>query len=448
MIIASIKPRDKSIEYDLNLTSYDKSISHRSIIFSFLSNQRSRIKNLLIADDVLHSLRIAIALGMEVHVDDKVINDDFTTDVIKNNSEITLLPNIKGIFEPNDVLYCGNSGTSIRLYTGLLATIEGYFVLSGDKYLRKRPMDRIIKPLSSIGANIIARYNNTFAPISIIGSKLKSFNYTSSIPSAQVKSAMLLSALRLDSMSIFKETFKSRDHSENILLGMGANIKIDNCKVIITPSTRSLDAIDINIPIDPSSAFYFAILAAINPGIKITIRNVLLNKTRLEAFYVLQKMGASIKFINRSCSYEYMGDITILASKLTGVEVIDNIPWLIDDIPALSIAFCVANGKSVVRNAGELRVKESNRISSILSGLRKLGVECEEFDDGFSIIGGFKYKKARINSYGDHRIAMSFAILGTLFSIEILDSKCIETSFPDFFKVLSKFAFVEIHNGN
>lgn len=448
MTSVSIKPKDEIINCHLNLTSYDKSISHRSIIFAFLSNKKSRIKNLLISDDVLCSLRIAIALGMQVNVDGRVVGMNFDINTIKGNKEITLLPNNKGIIEPNDILYCGNSGTTMRLFIGLLSTANGYFVLNGDMYLRKRPMERVIKPLLAAGANINARSGNTFAPVSIVGSKLKAFDYTSNVPSAQVKSAMLISALNLDSTSIFKENFKSRDHSENMLLEMGANINIDNCTIVITPSGNSLDAIDINIPVDPSSAFYFAVLAAIVPGSKIVIKNILLNKTRIEAFYVLQKMGALVEFINQSCSYETTGDIVVSGSNLIGVEVVDNIPWLIDEIPALSIAFAVARGKSTIRNASELRVKESDRILAILSGLRKFGVECEEFSDGFSINGGFKCKKATIDSHGDHRIAMSFAILGVLLNVEILDSRCVETSFPDFFYVLSKFAFVEMCNGN
>lgn len=227
---------------------------------------------------------------------------------------------------------------------GLLSRISGYFVLSGDKYLNKRPMDRIINPLVNIGANIYSRSNNTLPPVSIIGSKLRAFNYKSEISSAQVKSAMILSALGLDSISKFYEYQKSRDHSENMLIAMGANIKTDNCEISISP-INNLEALDITIPVDPSSAFYFAILAAILPNSRIRLTNVLLNKTRIEAFYILSKMGVKVEFFIKDSVYEIIGDIVVYSSKLVGVEVKDNISWLIDEIPALSIAFALASGE-------------------------------------------------------------------------------------------------------
>lgn len=439
---------DKSINCEIDRIASDKSISHRSVIFAFLSNKTSRIKNYLFGEDTLNTLKIAILLGMSVKCGKNTIDN---IDDIKNNhnKELLLTPN-SGILEPSDILDCGNAGTAIRLYMGLLANAKGQFILSGDKYLNSRPMGRIIEPLQSIGANISARANNTLAPICINGAKLKAFNFVSKISSAQVKSAMILSGLNLDNQSTFEEIFKSRDHSERMLLGMGADLKIKDSKIVINPIQKPLNPLDIEIPSDPSSAFYFAILAAILPESKIVLKNILLNETRIEAFYILQKMGVKLEIIKKDSIYEDIGDICIQSGNskdvnLTAVEIKDNISWLIDEIPSLGIAFAFAKGKSKIIHAKELRYKESDRIKATLEGLRAFGVECEELEDGFIVEGGIKKpdKIVKINSYGDHRIAMSFALLGVLYNVEIEDSGCIDVSFPNFLDILSDFTKVE-----
>ena len=438
-----ISPLNNIIDDCIDSIPSDKSLSHRSVIFAFLSNKPSRVRNYLFASDTINTLKIAHSLGMRVKLDS---NDYCINDILKiKPKELNLIPPKGGIKEPNDVLDCGNAGTAMRLYTGLLASQKGYFILSGDKYLRERPMGRIIKPLQSIGANINARNNNTLAPIGIRGCKLDSFNYHSEISSAQIKSAMILSALNLDSKSYFSEVEKSRDHTERMLIAMGASLEILDSNIVIHPIQRPLDSIDINIPSDPSSAFYFALLAALHPNSKIVLKNILLNETRIEAFKILAKMGANIEFKKRENIYEDIGDIVVCGNELKGVEIDNHISWLIDELPALSIAFACAKGKSIVRNASELRVKESDRIASTINGLRACGVECMELEDGFIIEGGFKKtnKRISINSFFDHRIAMSFAILGTKLDLEIVDSNCVNISFPDFFKILSKFASVE-----
>ncbi|RDU62895.1 3-phosphoshikimate 1-carboxyvinyltransferase [Helicobacter sp. MIT 14-3879] len=433
----------------------DKSISHRSIIFSFLSAKKNKVRNFLLGEDTLNTLKIAMKLGMQVEINNgiesKIINSIDNINKNSNIKEITLLRDKNIIIEPNDLLDCGNAGTAIRLYIGLLATQKGYFVLSGDKYLRSRPMSRIIEPLNNIGANITARKNNSLAPITIIGKNIESFNYHSNISSAQVKSAMILSALFAKKESYFSEISLSRDHSERMLLGMGAKIEINDNKLIIYPIKNSLNPLDIDIPADPSSAFYFAILALIVKDSKITIKNMLLNKTRIEAFRVLEKMGAKIEITKISSQYEDIGDISISKkSTLKGVSISQNISWLIDEIPALAIIFAFANGKSEIKNASELRVKESDRIKATISNLIKFGVDCKEKDDGFIINGGFKIpsKRIQINSYGDHRIAMSFAVIGALCEVEILDSSCIDISFPNFLDIIKNFMYMENINGN
>ncbi len=432
MILKVLKGKKFKEEF---VVDADKSISHRCAIFSLLSEGENKIKNYLKAEDTLNSLEIAKKLGAEVR---------------EENNEIIIKAPEK-IKEPDDVLYCGNSGTTIRIYMGLLASNEGFYVLTGDEYLRRRPMKRVINPLKNIGANIDARDNGNLAPIAIRGNKLKNFNYESPIASAQVKSALILAALHANKPSIYKEPFLSRDHTERMLKGMGAKIdqKINEnneCEIEIFPLENKLSPLNITVPNDPSSAFFFAVAAAITNSQAI-IKNVTLNPTRIEAYRILEKMGAEIKYILKEDKYEPIGDIEIKGKELKGVEVTQNIPWLIDELPALSIAMAVSDGKSIVRNAKELRVKESDRIKAVVENLKRCGIEAKELEDGYEIIGG-KVKEAKIDSFGDHRIAMSFAILGLLAPMEIEKAESIYTSFPNFFNLFKKIADYRIIDAN
>ncbi|MGW8169550.1 MAG: 3-phosphoshikimate 1-carboxyvinyltransferase [Sulfurovaceae bacterium] len=399
----------------------DKSISHRCAMFSLLSDKPSTIRNFLQAEDTLNSLKIASMLG---------------ANVIQNESNITIIPPLQ-LEEADDVLDCGNAGTGMRLYCGLLAGVDGAFVLTGDKYLRSRPMKRVVEPLRSIGAKIDGRKNGNQAPLFIRGGKLKAFKYHSPIDSAQVKSAMILAALKADDTCHYKENLLSRDHTERMLRGMGAKLEINNDGWIeIQPLNGPLEPLDITVPSDPSSGFFFAVAAAIIPNAKVHLKNITLNPTRIEAYKVLERMGADIEYILKEDVYEPIGDIKVSYSgKLRATVVDSNIAWLIDELPALSIAMAIADGTSKVSDAKELRAKESDRISSVLNGLKACGIECIEFQDGYEIIGG-TLKQATINSYGDHRIAMSFAIAGLLCGMDIEDVECIDTSFPNFFEIL------------
>jgi len=399
----------------------DKSISHRCAMFSLLSDKPSTIRNYLRAEDTLNSLKIASMLG---------------ANVIQNESDITIIPPPQ-LEEADDILDCGNAGTGMRLYCGLLAGVDGAFVLTGDKYLRSRPMSRVVEPLRSIGAKIDGRKNGNQAPLFIRGGKLKAFRYHSPIDSAQVKSAMILAALKADDVSYYKENLLSRDHTERMLRGMGAKLEINNDGWIeIHPLNKPLDPLDITVPSDPSSGFFFAVAAAIIPNATVHLKNITLNPTRIEAYRVLERMGADVEYILKEDIYEPIGDIKISYNgKLKAVSVDKNIAWLIDELPALSIAMALAEGKSKVSDAKELRAKESDRISSVLNGLKACTVDCIEFEDGYEIIGG-TLNQATINSYGDHRIAMSFAIAGLVCGMNIEDVECIDTSFPNFFDIL------------
>ena len=415
-----VKKLDKKFDIIIDEIASDKSISHRTAIFSLLSNKTSIIKNYLRAEDTMNSLKIAQLLGAKI--------DD--------NGDVIKITPPKKIEEPFEILDCGNSGTSIRIYSGLLAGIDGFFVLTGDKYLRRRPMKRIANPLRKIGAFIDGRENGNFAPLAIRGGNLNSFNYKSQIASAQVKSALILAALNADAPSIYEEPFLSRDHTERMLKGMGAKLKIDDNKIEITPLDKPLEPLEIEVPTDPSSAFFFAVAAAITKS-RVVLKNLTLNPTRIEAFKILEKMGAKVEYLLKEDRYEPIGDIIVEGDTLKGVEVSENIAWLIDEIPAIAIAMAVADGKSVIKNAKELRVKESDRIKTTITNLEKCGIKTEEFEDGFSIIGG-ELKSAVVNSFGDHRIAMSFAILGLLVGMEINDTDCILTSFPNFTDILKR----------
>lgn len=403
----------------------DKSISHRCAIFSLLSDKPSQIENFLGAEDTMCTLSIVQSLGAKVE---------------KNGDMITIIPP-KEISEPPLILDCGNSGTAIRLLMGFLSTCKGFFVLYGDSYLCSRPMRRVADPLRKIGAFIDGRSEGNYAPLGIRGQTLESFEYESKIASAQVKSALILAALKANGICSFSEPELSRDHSERMLRGMGAQVLSEGLKVTIHPQTAPLKPLDIKVPNDPSSGFFFAVAAAITKGSKVTLTNMLLNKTRIEAYKVLERMGAEVEFIEKNNVYDSVGDIVIMGRELHGVCVEENISWLIDELPALSIAFACANGKSLVKNAQELRVKESDRISSVVKNLQLCSIHVDEFEDGYEVEGG-ELKSATINSFGDHRIAMSFAIAGLVAPMHIEDIDCINTSFPNFVELLSQIGSV------
>jgi len=415
----------KPFDFKTDKIASDKSISHRSVMFALLADGESKIRNFLRAEDTLNSLEIVKNLGANVQDDGELI-------VISSS----------GIKESEHILDCGNSGTGMRLFCGLLSSAEGHFILSGDEYLCRRPMKRVTAPLRSIGAKLDGRNDGDLAPLSIRGASLKAFHYESKIASAQVKSAMILAALRSDGVCTYTEPELSRDHTERMLKGMGADIKVDGLTTTIAPMKNLLSPLDIRVPADPSSAFFFAVAAAITPNSCVVLEGVTLNKTRIEAFKALERMGADITYKLTDDKYEPIGDITVKYAPLHAITVEDNISWLIDELPALSIAFACAEGVSIVKNAEELRVKESDRISTVVVGLRACGIEVDEVKDGYSVKGG-ELHSAVIDSHGDHRIAMSFIIAGLRCGMQVKDIDCIQTSFPNFFELLQNLTKIE-----
>ena len=416
----------KSFSLTISKIASDKSISHRSVMFAMLADGVSEIENFLRAEDTLNSLEIVKNLGAEVEDDG---------DIIKIVSH--------GIKEPFEILDCGNSGTGIRLFCGLLSSANGHFVLTGDKYLRRRPMKRVTEPLRSIGAKVDGREDGNLAPLSIRGASLKAFEYESKIASAQVKSCMILAALNADGVCRYSEPELSRDHTERMLQGMGAKLEVDGLTTTITPLKGLLSPLKIRVPADPSSAFFFAIAAAITPDSSIVLEGVTLNPTRIEAFKALERMGADITYELTDNKYEPVGNIYVKYAPLHGITVEENISWLIDELPALSIAMACAEGESLVKNAKELRVKESDRISTVVEGLRACSIEVDEYEDGYRIVGG-DLKSAIVDSDGDHRIAMSFIIAGLRCGMEVTDLECINTSFPNFFELLQKITDIKL----
>ena len=429
MSFLSVK-KAETFDIEINSIASDKSISHRCAIFSLLSPEPSTIINFLRAEDTMNTLEIVKKLGAEVLDDGKTLH-------------ITPPKEIK---EPAEILDCGNSGTAMRLFMGYLASQEGFFVLHGDKYLASRPMRRVADPLRKIGATIDGRVKGNLSPIAIRGAKLQGFEYKSPIASAQVKSAMILAALHASEMCEFSEPRLSRDHTERMLLGMGAEIISDKDKIKILPLTAPLKPLNITVPADPSSGFFFAVAAAITPASRVVIQDVSLNPTRIEAYKVLKRMGANIEFIEKEEVYEPIGDIVVQYGSLKAVTIEENIAWLIDELPALSIAMAIAKGTSVIKNAAELRVKESDRITTVVENLRTCGIDTKEHEDGYEVVGGSFVGDSVVDSHGDHRIAMSFAIAGLRTGIMIKDTECINTSFPNFISLLK--GITEVSSGD
>ena len=404
----------------------DKSISHRAVIFSALAGGKSAIRNFLQAEDTMSTCRCIRALGAGI------------TDT---GSELTVNGcGLHGLKEPQAVLDCGNSGTTMRLLTGLLAAQPFFSVLSGDSSLHRRPMRRVINPLELMGAEIQGRQGGNYPPLAIRGKSLQGIRYELPVASAQVKSALMLAALNADGVTAITEPEKSRDHSENMLKAMGAAIQVNGQSIGIHPG-KELETQDFLIPGDISAAAFFLVAAAIVPGSELKISHIGVNPTRAGIIEVMQQMGARIKLENkRVIGGEAIADLIIAAAPLRAVRIEGEIiPRLIDELPVLAVAMAAAEGESAVRGAGELRVKETDRITAICSELSKMGVMIAELEDGFIVKGkGGPLRGTQVNSHGDHRIAMSLAVAALIAEGEttINNAGAVNISFPDFWQLL------------
>lgn len=405
----------------------DKSISHRSIMLGAIANGRTTVRGFLRGGDNMATMKAFRAMGVQ-------IDDDGETVVIHGKG-------LHGLSEPGDVIDCGNSGTTIRLITGLLAGQNFFSVVTGDQYLRKRPMKRVVEPLCRMGARILGRNQGSLAPLAISGGTLNAIGYESPVSSAQVKSALMLAGLYADGETSVREPSLSRDHSERMFRLFGASLETFNNGVTVRGGVE-LNGQDISVPGDISSATFFIVAALITPGSELLIRNVGVNPTRTGALDILRDMGGDVTLQDeRDVSGEPVADILVRSSRLKGIAVSGSVvPRAIDEFPALFIAAACAEGMTTVHDARELRVKETDRIAAMATNLRTLGVQVEEHEDGMSVTGVEHLSGGSVNSFGDHRIAMSFSVAALVASsaITITDTECVSTSFPTFYPLLEQ----------
>ncbi len=400
--------------YDRVITCMpDKSMSIRAVLFNAYAGGRSTVKNLLLSDDVLSAIDCARRLGAGIELDG-------------NTAKISGAP-----FKGCD-LYCGNSGTTARLLIGLLSGLNGVFRIDGDDSLRTRPMRRVIEPLKNMGADITDTDGRL--PVTVVGRVLNGLSYTMPIASAQVKSALILAGLNASDPVTVTEPAKSRDHTENMLRAMNAAIESDGNTVTVQPGI--IYSRDFTVPGDISSAAYPVCLALAIDGGHCVIKNVGINPTRTGLIELLRSVGADIEYINRIDYVEPVADLEVRHGKLKPFTVEgDIVPRLIDEIPALCALACFIDGTSVVKDARELRVKETDRIASTVAALKALGADIEATDDGMIINGGKPLRFGVVDSMLDHRIAMSAAIAGAAGNgVKIIDAECASVSYPDFYK--------------
>ncbi|NNG65896.1 3-phosphoshikimate 1-carboxyvinyltransferase [Caldanaerobacter subterraneus] len=399
----------------------DKSISHRAVMIGSIAEGLTEVENFLVAKDTLSTVECMRKLGVDIKLE---------------GNRVKVYG--KGLYlsKSSEVLDVGNSGTTIRLLMGILAGQEFETILTGDDSIKRRPMGRVIVPLTLMGAKIEAREGN-FAPVKIRGGKLRGIEYKMPIASAQVKSSIMLASLYAEGMTVIEEPALSRNHTELMLQNFGAKIEIDGKKIFCYPGSK-LKGQKIIVPGDISSAAYFIVAANLLPNSDVVIKDVNVNPTRTGIIDVLKGMGGNVELINeRYVNNEKIADIVVKSSKLKGIEIGgDLIPKLIDEIPVIAVAAVFAEGTTVIKNAEELKVKESNRIKSITSELGKMGAKIFETEDGMIIEGTGFLRGAEVESYNDHRVAMSLWIAGLLAEGRTIIKKaeCVDISYPDFYK--------------
>ena len=403
----------------------DKSISHRAVMLGSLAKGTTRITGFLQGADCLSTISCFEKMGVS----------------IENTGDTVLVHGrgMRGLEKPEGVLDCGNSGTTMRLISGILSAQDFDVTLTGDASIQKRPMKRIMDPLSRMGASIKSLPGNGCAPLYIQGRPLTGIHYASPVASAQVKSSVLLAGLYADGETAVKEPSLSRDHTERMLGLFGADIASEGTTARITPA-KELFAADIQVPGDISSAAYFIAAGLIVPGSQILIKNVGINPTRAGILEVCRKMGGDIRMLNRNEGRgEPTADLLVTHSILKGTVIEgDIIPTLIDELPVIAAMACFAEGETIIRDASELKVKESNRIAVMAQNLTAMGAQVQETDDGLRILGGRPLHGAVIDSHDDHRIAMTFAVaaLCSQGETKIQGRECVNISYPAFYKDL------------
>jgi 3-phosphoshikimate 1-carboxyvinyltransferase len=410
----------------------DKSISHRAVILNSLAKGKAEIDNFAPGGDCLATVRCLKALGVKIG---RKGSRDLPALLVSGTGE-------DGLKEAGNVLDAQDSATTMRLLGGLLASQPFLSVITGDASLRNRPMGRLIEPLRLMGAEIWGRGRDSFAPLVIKGKKLRGIDFTLSVASAQIKSAILLAGLFAGGDTVLHQTIPSRDHTERMLKRMGASLESQGNSISLLPLSRPLVPLNLCVPGDISSAAYFLVAGAIHPDARIVVRGCGINPTRTGIIDILLAMGARLKIDNeRLEAGEPLADIVVESSELKGIEVGgDIIPRLIDEIPVLAVAGCVAKGKTVIRNAGELRVKESDRIATVVSELSRLGAKIEPLPDGMVIYGGRPLSGTEVDSHFDHRLAMSLGVAGLVAKGEttIKNTQVAQVSYPAFWQTLQQ----------
>lgn len=407
----------------------DKSISHRSIMFGAIANGLTEVTGFLDGADCRSTIECFRRMGVEI---DHSLGSD--TVLVHGNG-------LHGLKESETILDVGNSGTTTRLISGILSGQNFTSRLNGDESIQSRPMKRIMDPLTQMGADIKSEYNNGCAPLIISPSTLHGIHYNSPVASAQVKSCILLAGLYADSETSVTEPALSRDHTERMLRAFGADISTNQLTASIKPNP-TLTGQEIKVPGDISSAAYFLAAGLIVPNSEITLRNVNINPTRAGIITVIKDMGGKIEFSNkRLVSGEPVADLTVSSSSLHGTVIEgDIIPTLIDEIPIIAVLAAFASGKTIIRDAAELKVKESNRIDTVCQNLSLMGADISPTEDGMIIRGGKSLHGAFIKTHADHRIAMSFAIAGLAADSDLtLDHpECVSISYPSFYDTIEK----------
>lgn len=409
--------------------SGDKSISHRAVMLGSLATGTTEIEGFLPGEDCLSTIRCFRSMGVQIE---------------QNGSSVKVFGRgLRELTAPAGILDCGNSGTTTRLLSGVLAAQHFNSVLSGDASIQRRPMKRIMIPLRAMGADITSVSGNDCAPLSVHGKQLYGIHFNSPIASAQVKSAVLLAGLYASGQTTVTEPALSRDHTERMLRSFGAKVLTGNFEgrpSVTVTETQNLYGTEISVPGDISSAAFFLVGASIVPGSEVVLRNVGINPTRDGVISALRAMGAKIEVLEvRNEDSEPAADLLVRYAPLHGTEIGGAlIPRLIDELPVLAAAAAVAEGRTVIRDAAELKVKESNRIRTMAEGLSRLGAKVEETEDGLIIDGGAALHGGAVESYSDHRIAMSFAILSLVTDgeVRISDPDCVNISAPTFYEDL------------
>jgi 3-phosphoshikimate 1-carboxyvinyltransferase len=405
----------------------DKSIGHRAVIFGSIAYGSSRVSNLSGGEDNQRTVQAFKDLGVKISTEGESL-------YIEGQGW-------EGLTAPKNIIDCGNSGTTMRLLSGVLAGRPFTTILDGDRSLRRRPMQRVIEPLNRMGAHLIGREGKGLAPLEINGGKLKGIEYPVPIASAQVKSAILLAGLQAEGLTIVDEPQNSRNHTELMIKGFGGEVMLDGRQVSLTGG-QALSGRDVRIPGDISSAAFFLVAAALIPGSQVVVRGVGVNPTRDGVIEILRRMGAEIELVGvRIETGEPVADLKVTGGRLSGVEIGSELAArTIDEYPILAVAAALADGVTAINGVKELRFKESDRISAMTEGLHKLGVDVEEREDGMTIHGRETLQGNKVPSFGDHRIAMSLAIAGLRADggVEIDDAQCVDISFPSFFDLLDR----------